>query len=145
MTGLCLSGQYICANGQCVDMNKRCDGIPNCNDYSDEIDCITNEVNIQVYPERQNIRQGQEVVFRCRDESEQRLAVKWSRPDGKQLPYGATDSRGRLTIPNIQPEHTGVYLCSAVTNTFDSRRAQKAAFLNVQPCMTLLDIYFNLI
>ena len=56
-------------------MTKRCDGVPNCSDYSDESDCLINEINIQVYPERQSIRQGQEVVFRCRDESDQRLPV----------------------------------------------------------------------
>ncbi|CAG2108665.1 unnamed protein product [Medioppia subpectinata] len=130
---ICLSGQYICANGQCIDMSRRCDGIANCNDNSDEMDCITNDINIQVYPERQNIRQGQEVVFRCREESEKRLPVQWGRPDGQPLPYGSTDVRGRLTIPNIQPQQSGVYICSTIASPLGSRGAQRAAVLTVQP------------
>lgn len=119
-------------------MRERCDGKPHCRDYSDELDCVTDDVNIQVYPERQNIRQGQEVVFRCRDEGERRLPVKWSRTDNKDLPKDSTDVRGRLTISNIQPEDSGVYICSAQGAPIGSIRGQKAAFLTVQPCKLFL-------
>ncbi|KAH7955611.1 hypothetical protein HPB52_001863 [Rhipicephalus sanguineus] len=91
-------------------------------------------VNIKVYPERQTIKQGQEVVFRCRDEGTRRSQVKWTRPDDSPLPPQSTDARGRLTMPNVQPDHGGVYLCKAVGVQASTSGAQKAAFLTVQPC-----------
>ncbi|KAH8040088.1 hypothetical protein HPB51_009344 [Rhipicephalus microplus] len=76
---------------------------------------------------------GQEVVFRCRDEGTRRSQVKWTRPDDSPLPPQSTDARGRLTMPNVQLEHGGVYLCKAVGVQASTSGAQKAAFLTVQP------------
>ena len=38
LTG-CVTGQFTCADGECVDMSKRCDQMSNCKDKSDEMDC----------------------------------------------------------------------------------------------------------
>ncbi|XP_074658307.1 G-protein coupled receptor GRL101-like [Tubulanus polymorphus] len=35
----CLSTRYRCSNHQCIDSYKRCDGLANCKDGSDEIGC----------------------------------------------------------------------------------------------------------
>ena len=35
----CKEGNFTCNDGQCVSMEKRCDQLPDCRDYSDEIDC----------------------------------------------------------------------------------------------------------
>ena len=35
----CQPRQYACDNGQCIDVETRCDGTTTCTDGSDEIDC----------------------------------------------------------------------------------------------------------
>uniref|UniRef100_A0A3P8V606 EGF-like domain-containing protein n=1 Tax=Cynoglossus semilaevis TaxID=244447 RepID=A0A3P8V606_CYNSE len=38
-TGTCENGQFQCSNGQCIDMDWRCDGTKDCTDDSDEQNC----------------------------------------------------------------------------------------------------------
>lgn len=45
---------------------------------------------------------GEEVVFQCRDEGNQRAKVRWVLPSGKPLHYGSKDINGRLEIPNVK-------------------------------------------
>ena len=40
----CEEGEFTCSDGDCIDIEKRCDKIQNCQDWSDEIGCTT--VNI---------------------------------------------------------------------------------------------------
>ncbi|OTF81462.1 low-density lipoprotein receptor-like protein [Euroglyphus maynei] len=130
--GICQHGQYICANGRCIDQRQRCDDIQDCQDNSDEQDCPRQQISLQIYPERQTVRQGQEAVFRCRDEGESRLQVEWRRENQHSLPPEAVDNRGRLLLFNVQLDHAGVYVCSTTTVS-GLPLAQKAAYLTVQP------------
>ena len=38
---LCSEAEFTCRDGNCVNMDQRCDQIPNCKDVSDEIGCQT--------------------------------------------------------------------------------------------------------
>ena len=35
----CVAGMFTCNDGQCIDIEERCDQTPNCNDESDENQC----------------------------------------------------------------------------------------------------------
>ncbi|CAM1304488.1 HSPG2 (predicted) [Pycnogonum litorale] len=133
----CRVSQFRCLSGECVDRSKLCDGNPDCPDRSDESDyrCrpSTGDYNIRIYPERQRIKQTREVVFRCRDEGTRRSPVKWSRADNQPMPSGYRDVNGRLTLPNIQLEHSGIYICTAIASTSGSSGSSRAANLIVEP------------
>ena len=58
---------------------------------------------------RQNITEGREVVFQCRDEGPLRAGVAWRRGNGLPLPPGTRDHGGRLEMPNIQVWPGGGY------------------------------------
>lgn len=105
----------------------------NCVDKSDEVDCPNSDIVLQVYPERTSVRQGHEVVFRCRDEGAMHLDVRWSREGGAPLPVGSLDLKGRLTLLNVQTNYSGVYVCSVAEEHQQTFRAVKAAFLTVLP------------
>ncbi|XP_026845949.1 basement membrane-specific heparan sulfate proteoglycan core protein [Drosophila persimilis] len=121
----CLPSQFRCNNGQCVSATVRCNGKTDCQDSSDEQNCAnepgrtTSQLNLKTYPDSQiikerYIREGREVIFRCRDEGPFRAKVRWTRPGGQPLPPGFTDRSGRLEIPNIRLEDSGTYVCEAV-------------------------------
>lgn len=35
----CKPDSFVCDNGQCIDADLKCDGLPNCRDGSDEVNC----------------------------------------------------------------------------------------------------------
>ncbi|KAM7349794.1 terribly reduced optic lobes isoform 6-T6 [Cochliomyia hominivorax] len=125
---------YRCENGPCIPLNLRCNGNFDCPlDISDELDCpemdnsidssvpttASPQLNLKTYPDNQiikerYIREGREVIFRCRDEGMLRAKVRWTRPGGRGLPVGSRDKDGRLEIPNIRVEDSGTYICEAV-------------------------------
>ncbi|XP_023326052.1 low-density lipoprotein receptor-related protein 8 [Eurytemora carolleeae] len=71
------------------------------------------EVSVKVYPDTLTVREGEDVVFQCRDEGLSRAEVSWSRPGNLNLAPGSTQTRGRLEIPAVQRNQAGLYVCTA--------------------------------
>ena len=66
------------------------------------------EAGLTVRPEEVVVEPGEEVVFVCSDSEGQ-----WSREGGAELPGGARQGGGVLTLPRLQPQQSGFYICSA--------------------------------
>lgn len=85
-----------------------------------------------------------EVVFQCRDEGPYRAKVQWTRGNGLPLPPGSRDINGRLEMPNIKVEHSGLYICQALGYPPDAPGAQVTVHLQVDPCKSLITrIYYR--
>lgn len=90
---------------------------------------------LRVYPDNQTVKVGQEAVIRCRDEGPKRSTVSWSRSDGRPLPNGATDVRGRLTLYKVKQEDAGSYTCSisGISSNINNYY-KKTSIVNVDYC-----------
>ncbi|KAI5699533.1 hypothetical protein M8J75_004395 [Diaphorina citri] len=111
----CAWSEFSCHDRlQCVPLSARCNGVSDCRDYSDEVNC------------------GREVVIQCRDEGLTRTPVEWVREDGKPLPPGSRYNRGRLEMPNIGIRDSGTYLCRAQGHSPFTPTAQVKAYLTVE-------------
>jgi len=71
-------------------------------------------VSVRIYPSSLEVREGEDVVFQCRDEGLLRAEVRWSRPGILELPAAATQDRGRLEIHAATRQHAGLYSCQAI-------------------------------
>ncbi|XP_035706486.1 basement membrane-specific heparan sulfate proteoglycan core protein isoform X3 [Folsomia candida] len=111
--------EFTChSRDQCIPRSGVCNGIVECNDFSDEQLCDNlvspGGINLKTYPAEQTIRQGHEVVFQCRDEGPLRVPVRWMSGNGQALPPGSRDFNGRLEMPNVSVSSTGTYICEAI-------------------------------
>ncbi|XP_068986156.1 basement membrane-specific heparan sulfate proteoglycan core protein-like isoform X30 [Bombus flavifrons] len=138
--GSCPHGYVACTRDKdCVPQSSLCNGVPECRDRSDEENCYgeSRRLNLKTYPSEQLIKenppkQGREVVFQCRDEGLLRAKVRWLRGNNLPLPPGSRDVNGRLEIPNIQLEHSGVYICEAVGYPSSTPGQQVSVYLTVE-------------
>ncbi|XP_076481715.1 terribly reduced optic lobes isoform X12 [Bombus vancouverensis nearcticus] len=140
MPGSCPHGYVACTRDKdCVPQSSLCNGVPECRDRSDEENCYgeSHRLNLKTYPSEQLIKenppkQGREVVFQCRDEGLLRAKVRWLRGNNLPLPPGSRDVNGRLEIPNIQLEHSGMYICEAVGYPSSTPGQQVSVYLTVE-------------
>ncbi|XP_060829423.1 basement membrane-specific heparan sulfate proteoglycan core protein-like isoform X3 [Bombus pascuorum] len=140
VSGSCPHGYIACTRDKdCVPQSSLCNGVPECRDRSDEENCYgeSRRLNLKTYPSEQLIKenppkQGREVVFQCRDEGLLRARVRWLRGNNLPLPPGSRDVNGRLEIPNIQLEHSGVYICEAVGYPSSTPGQQVSVYLTVE-------------
>ncbi|XP_068986160.1 basement membrane-specific heparan sulfate proteoglycan core protein-like isoform X34 [Bombus flavifrons] len=133
--GSCPHGYVACTRDKdCVPQSSLCNGVPECRDRSDEENCYgeSRRLNLKTYPSEQLIKESREVVFQCRDEGLLRAKVRWLRGNNLPLPPGSRDVNGRLEIPNIQLEHSGVYICEAVGYPSSTPGQQVSVYLTVE-------------
>ncbi|XP_076481705.1 terribly reduced optic lobes isoform X2 [Bombus vancouverensis nearcticus] len=135
MPGSCPHGYVACTRDKdCVPQSSLCNGVPECRDRSDEENCYgeSHRLNLKTYPSEQLIKESREVVFQCRDEGLLRAKVRWLRGNNLPLPPGSRDVNGRLEIPNIQLEHSGMYICEAVGYPSSTPGQQVSVYLTVE-------------
>ncbi|CAB4054600.1 unnamed protein product [Lepeophtheirus salmonis] len=74
-------------------------------------------LNLRIYPEYQSMSIGSDVVIQCRDESDHRFEVFWTRPQKLPMPKNYQDNgKGRLEIYKLRREEAGVYECKSVNS-----------------------------
>lgn len=89
--------------------------------------------DVHVYPARQEVLAGHDVVLQCRDEGDARAEVHWTRHKGTSLPERAIQTMGRLDIPEIRLEEAGIYICRAKGHHPKSKGSQMTARVKVLP------------
>lgn len=90
-------------------------------------------VRVTVYDAPQTQYSGDDVVFRCRDEGDTRLPVRWSRLDGKPFPPNTTQVNGRLSMYNVRFNDSGVYICESVGARDYERRERAQLYIIERP------------
>jgi len=71
-------------------------------------------INLKVYDTPQTQLEGEDVVFRCRDEGPDKVSVVWSRQSEEPFTAGTKDENGRLSMYSVSIKDSGVYICSTV-------------------------------
>jgi len=76
---------------------------------------------VSVSPEDITVRMNEQVVLTCRVPPG--FSSTWTKYGG-QLPYGATQADGTLTIRSATSDTSGIYVCTVTGPTGDSQKAQ---------------------
>ena len=84
------------------------------NSRCESIQSHTTTIRVQIDgPKVKHIAAGSQLILKCTGTSQisQYFNLDWIKLEG-QLPPAYSEASGTLTIPNIQPEHSGTYVCS---------------------------------
>ena len=76
---------------------------------------------VSVRPEDITVQMNEQVVLTCM--VPQGFSSSWTKYGG-QLPYGAAQADGVLTIRSATPDSSGIYVCTVTGPTGDSQKAQ---------------------
>lgn len=68
-------------------------------------------------PEHRSFVVGQSVELSCSSQGLTNPRIRWRRPGNQPLPPGHSVRNGVLTIPRIEPEYAGEYICSVSSDS----------------------------
>ncbi|XP_030745032.1 basement membrane-specific heparan sulfate proteoglycan core protein isoform X3 [Sitophilus oryzae] len=83
-------------------------------------------LRVEITPEYYEGKTGDNVVLRCI--ADRARSISWSKEFGS-FPYTSRDEGGLLTFSNIQPEDSGVYICTATS--YDGTRGTQTVTVNI--------------
>lgn len=90
---------------------------------------------VTINPNSYEARPGETVRFRC-DVSERGAQIQWAKSSGV-LPLSASESPdGTLTLNSVRDTDSGIYVCTAVSNSGQSAQGQarlQVSFLSAPP------------
>uniref|UniRef100_A0A0B7ATX1 Basement membrane-specific heparan sulfate proteoglycan core protein n=1 Tax=Arion vulgaris TaxID=1028688 RepID=A0A0B7ATX1_9EUPU len=89
-------------------------------------------------PQRLSLVTGQSVELTCSSQGLTNPRIIWRRPGNQPLPPGHSVRSGVLYIPRIEPEYSGEYICSVLSDTLSAEfSATIHIIVNVTPRITI--------
>ncbi|XP_071805292.1 basement membrane-specific heparan sulfate proteoglycan core protein-like isoform X3 [Asterias amurensis] len=88
-------------------------------------------VKISIHTTVQFIAIGESVTFECKARGDPEPVIQWSRENG-ELPITVVVQGGMMTIPQVQLQDAGTYLCTA-TNIVGSQSSKVILYVQAKP------------
>ncbi|CAH1394861.1 unnamed protein product, partial [Nezara viridula] len=114
---------FLCLNGKCIDSTAYCNGVFDCADRSDEINCPrrrrgTHRGGLKIEPSIDIIRVGSTVDLKCITDGIPSSSIVWKKFGEDNLGKNViTISPSILRIADVTTSNAGTYRCSAQTES----------------------------
>ncbi|XP_022090462.1 basement membrane-specific heparan sulfate proteoglycan core protein-like isoform X3 [Acanthaster planci] len=115
-------GRYICTANSTAGSSKA---------YSRLALQAAPSVEISIHTTVQFIAIGESVTFECKARGDPEPVIQWSRENG-ELPITVVIQGGMMTIPQVQLQDAGTYLCTA-TNIVGSQTSKVILYVQAKP------------